>query len=167
MSGCVLCSICWCHPCAGSSNICESCSRVRYKAGKYIPAALLRGMELYLEMPGRDEHDGFWITEFVSVAKALAKWCAVYGLGKLTATLIRKWITTEIWDRTGHSRLVLADFDLPADEGGFNNRLIPNVLQSMQHLAGKRLYKPTFTHHPKAQPTLTSYEKVTRNGWGR
>ena len=159
--------MCWCHPCAGSSNVCESCSRVRYKAGKYIPAALLQAMELYLEMPGRGEHNGFWITETVSVAKALAKWCAVYGLGKLTATLIRKWITTEIWDRAGHSRLVLADFDLPADEGGFNNRLILNVLQSMQHLAGKRLYKATFTHHPKAQPTLTSYEKVTRSGWGR
>ena len=31
---------------------------------------------------------------------------------------------------------------------------------------GKRLYKLTFTRHTKTQPTRTSYEKVTKSGWG-
>ena len=196
-------------------------------------------MEIYLGMPGRDGHDGFWMKEVVSIAKMLAKWCAVYGLGKLTATLIRKWITSDIHAKAGHSRLVLADFDVPAGGGGFNNRSILNVPQPMQPLAGhhvyvclrmvcvglymclmfersenmtagrlsvcvvnclcgvclyvvclgglkndrgspflwacelfvwvfpgKRLYKPTFTRHTKAQPTRTSYEKVTESEWG-
>ena len=74
-------------------------------------------MEIYLGMPGRDGHDGFWMKEVVSIAKMLAKWCAVYGLGKLTATLIRKWITSDIHAKAGHSRLVLADFDVPAGGG--------------------------------------------------
>ena len=97
-------------------------------------------MEIYLGMPGRDGHDGFWMKEVVSIAKMLAKWCAVYGLGKLTATLIRKWITSDIHAKAGHSRRVLADFDVPADGGGFNNRLILNVPQPMQHLAGNHVY---------------------------
>ena len=97
-------------------------------------------MEIYLGMPGRDGHDGFWMKEVVSIAKMLAKWCAVYGLGKLTATLIRKWITSDIHAKAGHSRLVLADFDVPAGGGGFNNRSILNVPQPMHHLAGNHVY---------------------------
>ena len=112
----------------------------RYKAGKYIPAALAKAMEIYLRMPGRVGHHGFWMKEVVSIAKMLAKWCAVYGLGKLTATLIRKWITSDIHAKAGHSRLVLAGFDVPADGGGFNNRLIPNFQPPMQHLTGNHVY---------------------------